>query len=319
MENNILVSVAMCTYNGENYVKEQIESILKQTISEIELIITDDCSTDNTIQIINNYMKNDSRIKLYQNKENLGYVKNFEKAISLCQGYYIALSDQDDVWESCKLEALIDFMIDKKGDFIYSNALLVDKNLNSLEKKLVNKKQYFQGENNLFFVYNNCISGNTMLFKNKLRDKFLPFPKNLDFHDIWIAFIASSVTEIIFFDKTLVYYRQHDNNVTNIDIKKASKSYIEKINKKKTSIDKLIYKLSNFEQFLKKNNINKNLEIISFLLKEFKNFESYFFNFKLFKIIYSNKNYLFPNKKVSILKILKISIGFKIYKIIPFI
>lgn len=83
MKNNKLISIAMYTYNGEKYIHEQIESILKQTVSNIELIIVDDGSTDNTIQIINDYYKLDNRIKLFINERNLGYIKNFERAISL--------------------------------------------------------------------------------------------------------------------------------------------------------------------------------------------------------------------------------------------
>ena len=97
-----MISVALACYNGENFIYEQIQSIINQTITDLEIIICDDKSTDNTIDIIHNIK--DKRIKLYQNNIQLGVVKNFEKAISLCNGEYIALSDQDDVWVEKKLE-----------------------------------------------------------------------------------------------------------------------------------------------------------------------------------------------------------------------
>ena len=81
-----LVSVAMATYNGERFIKEQIDSILRQTIQSIEIVICDDCSTDNTWEILQEYAKYDLRFKIYRNDTNLGFCKNFEKAISLCHG-----------------------------------------------------------------------------------------------------------------------------------------------------------------------------------------------------------------------------------------
>ena len=92
------ISIAMTTYNGEKYLAEQLDSILSQTHTDWELIICDDCSTDSTWQILQEYAQKDSRIKIYKNEQNLGFKKNFEKAIGLCTGDYIALSDQDDVW-----------------------------------------------------------------------------------------------------------------------------------------------------------------------------------------------------------------------------
>ena len=102
-----MISVAMTTYNGEKYLKEQIDSILSQSEKDIELIICDDCSTDNTNKILSDYTEKDKRVHVYKNELNLGYVKNFEKAISLCSGDYIALSDQDDIWLPEHLSVLL--------------------------------------------------------------------------------------------------------------------------------------------------------------------------------------------------------------------
>jgi glycosyltransferase involved in cell wall biosynthesis len=103
-----MISIAMCTYNGERFIKEQLDSILNQTYKNFELIITDDDSSDKTITIIKEYIKQDKRIKLYQNNSNLGFIKNFEKAISLCSGDYIVLADQDDIWKVNKLEIFLE-------------------------------------------------------------------------------------------------------------------------------------------------------------------------------------------------------------------
>src|SRR6476661_6415310 len=101
--NNPLVSVVLATYNGELFIEEQIKSILQQTYSPIELIIVDDASTDNTISIIQQFEASHSCIRLFTSERNVGYIKNFEKGMLLASGEYIALSDQDDIWEAAKL------------------------------------------------------------------------------------------------------------------------------------------------------------------------------------------------------------------------
>lgn len=119
-----MISIAMATYNGEKYLREQLDSILAQTIQDFELIVCDDCSTDSTVQILNEYVEKDSRIKVFVNAKNLGFRKNFEKAIGLCKGEYIALSDQDDIWMTEHLELLVDNIQNK--DLIAGNSELID-------------------------------------------------------------------------------------------------------------------------------------------------------------------------------------------------
>ena len=99
MINYPLISIAIATYNGEKYLEEQLDSIYAQTYKNIEVIVTDDCSSDKTVEILKKYYKSHG-LKYVINETNLGFVKNFEKAISLCRGDYIALSDQDDIWLS---------------------------------------------------------------------------------------------------------------------------------------------------------------------------------------------------------------------------
>src|SRR4030067_269521 len=92
------IGVVLCTYNGEKYLREQLDSILCQTRAPDQILILDDCSNDRTIEIIENFLKKDGRIRLIRNETNLGYARNFEKGISLCETDFIALSDQDDIW-----------------------------------------------------------------------------------------------------------------------------------------------------------------------------------------------------------------------------
>ncbi len=111
----------MATYNGEKYVNEQIDSILSQTYQDFELIICDDCSKDRTREILQEYSQKDSRIKLLFNEKNLGFKKNFEKAISMCNGEYIAFCDQDDIWENYKLQFAIEKI--ENNDIYCSNCM----------------------------------------------------------------------------------------------------------------------------------------------------------------------------------------------------
>ena len=108
-----MIGIAMTTYNGEKYLKEQIDSILNQTVSDFELIVCDDVSSDSTMDILNGYAAKDSRVHVFRNEENLGFLKNFEKAIRICLdrgAEYVALADQDDIWTENHLEVLADTM-----------------------------------------------------------------------------------------------------------------------------------------------------------------------------------------------------------------
>ena len=118
------VSIALATYNGEKYLREQLDSILSQSIQDFELVACDDCSTDSTLKILNEYAEKDFRVKVFTNEKNLGFKKNFEKAIFLCSGDYIALSDQDDIWTENHLQVLLENI--GNNDLVGANAFLCD-------------------------------------------------------------------------------------------------------------------------------------------------------------------------------------------------
>ena len=132
------ISVALCTYNGEKFIEQQLDSILNQTITVDEIIICDDCSKDNTVAIINKYIENNpSLFKLYINENNLKSNANFEKAIQLTTGDYIFLSDQDDIWKNDKVEKIITvFNNNKKAEGVFSNADFINDNNNPIYNNL---------------------------------------------------------------------------------------------------------------------------------------------------------------------------------------
>ena len=235
-----LVSIAMTTYNGEKYLIQQLDSILTQTYKNLEVIICDDKSLDNTAKIIKEYQKSDCRIKFFPNETNLGFKKNFEKAISFCSGEYIALSDQDDIWEKNKIELLLENI--KDFDLIHSACSLIDENsiqISPLWLKEDDLKYTFSK-----IIFGNSVTGCTTLFKKELLKDFFPIPRGEYYHDWWLALLAIKGNGIVFFNKPLVKYRQHSSQDTgaNIDTlrKKLNRYYESFFNKK----DSLRYKIS---------------------------------------------------------------------------
>jgi len=224
------ISVALCTYNGELFLKEQLESIFKQTRLPDEIIVCDDCSTDSTLEILSNFKKvSPVSFKIYVNEKNLGVSKNFEKAISLCNGDIIFLSDQDDVWVSEKIEEIINIFNDNPNcSYVFSDAYVVNKDLCYIGYKLwesisFDKRQresFKKGHQLEILLKHNVVTGATMAFRSHIREIILPIPKMWT-HDHWIAVIGSTLGGGgSFIEKPLIYYRQHDYNL--IGAKKSS-------------------------------------------------------------------------------------------------
>ena len=234
-----LISVAMATYNGEKYIAKQLESILAQTYGPIEIVITDDASTDNTVQLIEKFQKDHGCIKLLKNEHNRGVNKTFENSFLNCSGDFIAISDQDDIWELHKIETLLKELGDE--DAIYSNSLLVDTKGNSLNKEfksLMKLQSYFDGAP---FLMGNCVPGHTILMKTVFARIVLPLPEDMMF-DRWISFCAASNNGLKYVDSPLVRYRQHENNLVGTGKTKNRK-------KRKTNKEKYYLKLADLKTF----------------------------------------------------------------------
>jgi len=205
-----LVSVVVATYNGEKYVGLQLDSIIQQTHRNIEVIVVDDCSTDNTYSVLKKYAEDYPNIKIFANETNAGYVKNFEKGMLLAKGNYIALSDQDDIWELDKIAILLREIGDH--EIIYSNSALIDSEGNSLHKTTSDVRRQFGYSDCLMYAIGAWAPGHAMLITRDLVNRCLPFP-NIVTHDFWLGFIATTKGPLKFISKPLVNYRQHDSNV----------------------------------------------------------------------------------------------------------
>lgn len=205
-----LVSIAMATFNGEKYLREQLDSILRQTHPAIEIIICDDCSTDTTPMILREYERNEPRIHVFYNEKNLGLVRNFEKALSLCNGEYVALSDQDDVWMAEKLETLLTHLDDAM--LIHSDAILI----NDAGEIMIDSYTHYSCKNLRKdfkdYLLSNNVTGCTALFRRDLLVYGLPIPAGVALHDWWLALHAFHHGGIAYYEKPLIYYRQHSAN-----------------------------------------------------------------------------------------------------------
>ncbi|HEY5758156.1 MAG TPA: glycosyltransferase family 2 protein [Steroidobacter sp.] len=208
-----LISVALCTYNGERYLREQLDSLLAQTYRNIEVVVVDDSSTDRTIELLREYERRDTRLRVFVNPTNLGFVGNFERAIALCNGAFIAPSDQDDIWLPHKLRTLASRI--GTHSMAYCDSELIDADGRALG---VSMSQFWamQDLNDpAAFALSNCVSGHAMLFRRELLDAQSKLPKDV-FHDWWLAARAAALGGIVYCPEKLVRYRQHGKNVTDI-------------------------------------------------------------------------------------------------------
>lgn len=220
MSNHSLkISVALCTFNGESFIGGQLKSILCQSIPPDEVIICDDCSTDNTIGVVSSIARESQlSIQLFQNRSNLGFIKNFEKAIAHSIGDIIFLSDQDDVWFTNKIATMMDHFLEAPEiGLVYSNAVLTDSNLQPTKHTLFERRktmhiskvrlahQLMQGVG---------VSGCTMAFRSSLKNLILPILEGWG-HDHWIAFIVHAVMDVKPIKQPLMYYRRHANSYGN--------------------------------------------------------------------------------------------------------
>ena len=204
-----MISVCIATYNGERFIQEQIDSILRQLSSDDEIIVSDDGSTDNTIAIINSV--SDRRIKVIDGPRKHSPTLNFECALNASKGDYIFLSDQDDVWQLHKLEVCMKWL--QRYDCVVSDAEVTDNSLNPLYPSLYAIMQVKQGR-----IYNtiwkNGYTGCCMAFRRNVLESSLPFPKDIPMHDIWIGNVAAYKYNVKFIPDTLIYFRRHEDTIS---------------------------------------------------------------------------------------------------------
>lgn len=207
-----MISVCMASYNGGKYIREQLESILSQLPSDVEIVIADDGSTDDTLQVVE--FLNEPRIRMLPAEKHLGVIYNYERALQASKGEIIFLADQDDVWLPGKVEKVLAAL--NGADLVTHDAWMLRPSESSWTRsgKLNDIRAYKNGV--VANWWKNSFTGCCMAFRRNVLDKALPFPKNLPMHDQWLGIVAERYFKVKSIDEPLVEYRQHSTNATHI-------------------------------------------------------------------------------------------------------
>lgn len=207
-----LVSIVLCTYNGISFIDDQLNSILSQTYKNTEVIIVDDRSSDGTFEKLKSYAAQNKQIKLYQNEKNLGYNTNFSRACTYSTGVYIAIADQDDIWEADKIESMLAAF--NRPDIVLAHCISARfEKKNAPHIKSTKLISLFEGDDIKQLFIRNPIPGHNMIFKRSLLDDALPLPAGI-FYDWWFAATACITGKIAAVNKILVWHRVHASNAT---------------------------------------------------------------------------------------------------------
>lgn len=211
--NTPLISIPLCTYSGARHLSAQLDSLFAQSYPCVEIVAVDDCSSDATVKILNHYAERHPNMRVVVNPANLGFLRNFELALSYCRGEFIAPCDQDDVWLPEKLDSLYR-QIDSSS-MCYCDSALMDADGKLLGKSMSDIWMMKNLDDPISMVMENCVSGHAMLFRRELLSHALPIPAGF-FHDWWLAAVASANGGVVYCPQVLVHYRQHAANVTDV-------------------------------------------------------------------------------------------------------
>ena len=285
------VDILLATYNGEKYLREQLDSIINQTYKNIRILINDDCSTDKTKEILKEYEQKDNRIDVKYNEKNVGSIKNFENLLKRVENKYFMLSDQDDYWMEDKVEKSLKKIKEENVDMVFTDLEPVDENLQTITPSMVR----FMGFNKIIHKYNdyrlvfmrNCVTGCTIISKKELIKKCLPIPdKKPMVHDWWMVLMITQSGKISFLDEPTIKYRQHGNNQLGIY---GMKTYIKNFDEYREKYINL--KLSQFKIYVEYEKSFEKKELIELskkaiiYLEKIKNKK--YFNFKYYKTFFN--------------------------------
>jgi len=212
------ISVAMCSYNSTAWLDEQLASILRQSRLPDELVVCDDGSKDETVAKLKAFARSAPfLVRVSVNEINLGFTRNFEKAISLCEGDVIALSDHDDIWEDFRLERTEDVFTSRPAvGLVFGDAQVIDQRSVLTGTRLwdaskfgrLQRAWFRRGKATEALLNHNVVTGATMAFRSEFRPMVFPIP-DLWVHDGWIALVVSFFAEVAALEESLIRYRQH--------------------------------------------------------------------------------------------------------------
>lgn len=217
MQKNDLVSIVMATFNGEKYLPLQLDSIVTQDYGNIEVVIVDDCSADKTVDIIREFARRDNRIRLVTSAVNKGGLAAFERGLSLARGQFIALADQDDIWDADKVSAMASALRENpNADLAIADLRLIDGTGEVIAESMWKYQRLRPREGYPFrqLLYMNFVTGCATMARKRLIERAVPFPADCMVHDWWLSVLASSERNggLLLVRRPLVSYRQHGSN-----------------------------------------------------------------------------------------------------------
>lgn len=256
------IDILLATYNGQKYLSELLESILSQTYENIRILVCDDCSSDDTFKILEEYLRKDERIIVFKNEKNIGSDKTFQFLLDKVESNYFMFADQDDVWMKDKVKLSYEKLIKEDADLVFTDLEVVDENMNTIHPSFNKLKKYeykikkcINNGYDLEILYN-TITGCTILSKKSWIKKVLPIPDNKNIlYDYWIGLIISLKGKVVYLDIPTIKYRQHvDNQV-------GTSRYVDRFKNFENVRNHLIdIRIQNFDTFI---NYNEKVSIFS--------------------------------------------------------
>lgn len=220
------ISVCIAAYNGEKFIQEQVESVLQQLGEEDEMVVSDDGSTDDTIQILKSF--NDKRIRVYQNEGKHGFIWNFENALKKATGDVIFLCDQDDIWKPDKIKVVMQVL--KDHDIVLHDAEIIDKDgvkTGTFYSDSLHKRKGFWSN-----LWKTRWLGCCMAFKKDVLEYALPFPQHIVGHDGWISAVGLARFDYEYIPDVLMWYRRHGDNASTASGKSHNSWYYMLVQKR---------------------------------------------------------------------------------------
>ncbi|MDF2543976.1 MAG: hypothetical protein K0S47_3694 [Herbinix sp.] len=242
------ITIVMASYNGEHYIRDQIDSIIASTYQDFDLFIYDDGSKDTSLDILGEYVRNyPDKIHVTQNKVNLGVTRNFLEGIRNSTSDYVMLCDQDDVWKKDKISVTLRRLSKMEEQYgkelpcaVFTDAEVVNQDLKTLHASFFEASHLDPHKTDLnHLLMENKFIGCTVMINAALRDilKSKPLPKSAKLHDGWIGLMAASFGEISFINTATLLYRQHGGNVVgNLNFTSYIKNRITSLHKQKETL-----------------------------------------------------------------------------------
>lgn len=220
---NPFVSIALATYNGESFLRKQLDSLLEQTYHNFEIVITDDGSNDETINILKEYAKRDQRIRWQRSNRERGFINNFTEAILLCKGEIIFLCDQDDIWYGDKIVKHVRCYCDPKIAWVYNEIRLINEVGVSQGYMIDTFPDYYSKKRRwiLNYVWGSCILGCATSYRVSLIRSILPPDKHAPAHDSWIQ-LAIWPAKPFVIQEVLQDYRIHKSNASDFKLSRST-------------------------------------------------------------------------------------------------